>query len=417
MFYADDAIFVGQWSESNINTIVHVLDCFHQVSGLRINMSKSKLMGISVDANKVDQAAMKIGCVTLKTPFTCLGSKVGGLMSPDMGEMENMLASKEKRGLRISSLNVLNRALMFKWVWRFFTQSSSLWARVIKAIHGEDGKIGKKGLGEFSVASVRKLIDDNMLLEVASKTRWIKAVPIKVNVYALKVKLDCLPTRLNISRRGMDIESIRYPMCGEAAESTSRIFFTCHIAREILRKIFRWWDVIYTKVSSYEEWLDWILNLRLSGSNTEVKSCSKNYAKTHEKLQRQFDEQRQTLKKANLEIVAYQLSLESVEAQLIVHQKNEVAYEEKIAVLEFEVKDKGYGDQMSKSNSEVLPSVFDGQTSDGDDNPTNDRFKKDDRYHAVPLPLTGNYMPPLAELSFAGLDDSIYKPTANKASV
>ncbi|GKB20138.1 hypothetical protein Tco_0854061 [Tanacetum coccineum] len=45
---------------------------------------------------------------------------------------------------------------------------------------------------------------------------------------------------------------------------------------------------------------------------------------------------------ANLEIVAYQLGLESVEAQLVVHQKNEVVYEEKIAVLEFEVKDKDW---------------------------------------------------------------------------
>ncbi|GJS35227.1 hypothetical protein Tco_0533609 [Tanacetum coccineum] len=33
--------------------------------------------------------------------------------------------------------------------------------------------------------------------------------------------------------------------------------------------------------------------------------------------------------------------LESIEAQLVVHQKNEAVYEEKIAVLEFEVKDKG----------------------------------------------------------------------------
>ncbi|GJV40103.1 putative reverse transcriptase domain-containing protein [Tanacetum coccineum] len=76
------------------------------------------------------------------------------------------------------------------------------------------------------------------------------------------------------------------------------------------------------------------------GSDTEVQSCSKNCVKTYEKLQKQFDEQRQTLSKANLEIVAYQLGLESVEAQLIVHKKNEVVYEEKIAVLEFEVKDK-----------------------------------------------------------------------------
>ncbi|GJU12024.1 RNA-directed DNA polymerase, eukaryota [Tanacetum coccineum] len=81
LFYADDAIFMGQWNESNLNTIVHVLDCFHRASGLRINMSKSKLMGISVDVEKVVQAAKMIGCVTLTTPFTYLGSKVGGLMS------------------------------------------------------------------------------------------------------------------------------------------------------------------------------------------------------------------------------------------------------------------------------------------------------------------------------------------------
>ncbi|GJY97333.1 hypothetical protein Tco_0514243 [Tanacetum coccineum] len=173
-------------------------DCFHRASGLRINMSKSKLLGIYVDADKVDQAARKIGCVTLKTPFTYLGSKVGGLMSriqswnetvegmatrlskwkmktlsiggvttygiysisffngvelvgkkPIWGIWKNVLASKDKGGLGMSSLFTLNRALMFKWVWRFFTQSSSLWAMVIKAIHGGDRKIGKKAKSSF----------------------------------------------------------------------------------------------------------------------------------------------------------------------------------------------------------------------------------------------------------------------------
>nr|GEW25635.1 RNA-directed DNA polymerase, eukaryota [Tanacetum cinerariifolium] len=41
-----------------------------------------------------------------------------------------------------------------------------------------------EGSGEFTIMSVRKLIDDFMLPEVSSKTRWIKAVPIKVNVHA-----------------------------------------------------------------------------------------------------------------------------------------------------------------------------------------------------------------------------------------
>ncbi|GJY05566.1 RNA-directed DNA polymerase, eukaryota [Tanacetum coccineum] len=323
-FYADDAVFVEQWSDSNINTIVHVLDCFYRASGLRINISKSKIMGISVDEEKVDEAALKIGCVTFKAPFSYLGSKVGGLMSriqswheivdymvmrlskwkmktlsiggrltllksvlgsmpiyhmsiykvpmkvlPRMESIrchflrgvdlcgkksiwvkwKNVLVSKEKGGLGVSSLYVLNRAVMFKWIWLFITQSSSLWARVIKAIHGDDGKIAfwedvwrdnvafkhryprlyalescksidvaiklahitmdysfrlaprggveqsqfvdlmikvegvslvnmndrwvwsLEGSGDFSVASVRKLIDDKRLPEVSSKTR------------------------------------------------------------------------------------------------------------------------------------------------------------------------------------------------------------------------------------------------------
>ncbi|GJT26919.1 hypothetical protein Tco_0907194 [Tanacetum coccineum] len=43
-------------------------------------------------------------------------------------------------------------------------------------------------------------------------------------------------------------------------------------------------------------------------------------------------------------------------------------------------------------------------------------FKKDNGYHPVPPPLTENYMPPLADLSFAGLDDSVYRHTTNKTS-
>ncbi|GJR34578.1 hypothetical protein Tco_1210262 [Tanacetum coccineum] len=39
----------------------------------------------------------------------------------------------------------------------------------------------------------------------------------------------------------------------------------------------------------------------------------------------------------------------------------------------------------------------------------NDRFKTDEWFHAVSPPYTGNYMPSRPDLSFAGLDDSIYK--------
>ncbi|GJR97699.1 putative ribonuclease H-like domain-containing protein [Tanacetum coccineum] len=49
--------------------------------------------------------------------------------------------------------------------------------------------------------------------------------------------------------------------------------------------------------------------------------------------------------------------------------------------------------------------------SDVDDNPINDRFKTGEGFHAVSSPYTGNYIPPRHDLSFAGLDESIFKST------
>nr|GFA62729.1 RNA-directed DNA polymerase, eukaryota, reverse transcriptase zinc-binding domain protein [Tanacetum cinerariifolium] len=61
MFYADDAVFVGQWCDGNINTLVHVLECCYRAFGLQIIMSKSKIMGVQVNDEKVKYAASKLG--------------------------------------------------------------------------------------------------------------------------------------------------------------------------------------------------------------------------------------------------------------------------------------------------------------------------------------------------------------------
>ncbi|GJU54845.1 RNA-directed DNA polymerase, eukaryota, reverse transcriptase zinc-binding domain protein [Tanacetum coccineum] len=176
-----------------------------------------------------------------------------------------VLASKDNGGLGVSSFLALNRALLFKWVWHFRTQQSSLWSKVIKGIHGKDGKMGRQvknmqpsvwdivreetdkyvivankmshgdmsfsfrrvprggleefqfmqllknmedvslidmkdmwswsleGSGEFSVASVRKMLDDRNLPVVSSKTRWINVVPQNADW------AECLTTRRSTS--------------------------------------------------------------------------------------------------------------------------------------------------------------------------------------------------------------------------
>ncbi|GJW11559.1 RNA-directed DNA polymerase, eukaryota, reverse transcriptase zinc-binding domain protein [Tanacetum coccineum] len=121
--------------------------------------------------------------------------------------------------------------------------------------------------GDFFVASVRKLIDDKSIPAVDFKTRWIKYVSIKVNVHAWKVKSNSLPTRFNISRRGIYIDSIMCAICDKGAETSSHLFFSCCMVRQVVRLITRWWDVPYMEFESYDGWLAWLVNLRLPYKN------------------------------------------------------------------------------------------------------------------------------------------------------
>ncbi|GKE87637.1 hypothetical protein Tco_1565112, partial [Tanacetum coccineum] len=49
------------------------------------------------------------------------------------------------------------------------------------------------------------------------------------------------------------------------------------------------------------------------------------------------DFEREALNKSNLEIIGYQMGLESLESRMVVHEKNEADYEEDIAFLKYDV--------------------------------------------------------------------------------
>ncbi|GJY59436.1 hypothetical protein Tco_0459328 [Tanacetum coccineum] len=171
-----------------------------------------------------------------------------------------------------------------------------------------------------------------------------------------------------------------------------------------------------------------------SSFDTEVHTCFKDCLKSFKALQKQYDQQREALNKSSLEIIGYQMGLESLEARIVVHEKNEAVYEEDIAFLKYDVqvkdisikdfkkhqissKDKtglGYDSQMNES--EVVHSVFNSRESEVDDSPVNDRFKTGKGFHAVPFPYTRNYMPPRPDLSFAGLDESVFQSAVRKTT-
>ncbi|GJV58979.1 hypothetical protein Tco_1465079 [Tanacetum coccineum] len=71
----------------------------------------------------------------------------------------------------------------------------------------------------------------------------------------------------------------------------------------------------------------------------------------------------------------------------------------------------GYNTQLNElssnheTDSENCFSVFDGRSSDEESTLANDRSSKADGYKVVPPPITGNFLTPRADISFAGLDE------------
>nr|GEZ43139.1 RNA-directed DNA polymerase, eukaryota [Tanacetum cinerariifolium] len=81
LFYVDDAVFIVEWSDENLKNLVRILNCFQLASGLKINMTKSQIMGVGVPLDVLNQGASSIRCATMTLPFKYLGVTVGDQMS------------------------------------------------------------------------------------------------------------------------------------------------------------------------------------------------------------------------------------------------------------------------------------------------------------------------------------------------
>nr|GEW66678.1 RNA-directed DNA polymerase, eukaryota, reverse transcriptase zinc-binding domain protein [Tanacetum cinerariifolium] len=291
-----------------------------------------------------------------------------------------VLASKKYGGLGVSSYYAFNRALLFKWVWRFISQDNSLWCRFITSMHGlkllklslfhsstwntiireinvlksqgvdlishckirvgnsmrtqfwNDTWVGDtqlrymfpriyalevnkvctvadnlqgsvalslrrtvrggveahqldllqnligpailtnlkdrwvwdlNGEGVFRVKDVHNLLDESFLPKDSTPTRWVKSIPIKINVFVWKVYLDRLPTRLNLIRRGVHVPSLSCPVCNAAYEDMSHLLFSCDLANDVVRLVCRWWNLTWSPLGWYSEWLSWFNSIRL----------------------------------------------------------------------------------------------------------------------------------------------------------
>nr|GEY40419.1 RNA-directed DNA polymerase, eukaryota [Tanacetum cinerariifolium] len=249
-----------EWSDDNLKGIINILQCFFLASGLKINIQNSQVLGVGVPSSIVMQAASSIGCGVLHKQFRYLGVMVGECMSrhnawaSTVDKLRSRLSKWKVKTLFIGGrLTLLKAVLGASPLYNMFIFKvpqgimnsmevirtpqelnkevtvadkvqgvvSSSFRRPVRAgseyqhmtdlnllmesvslSHSCDRWIcDLSGDGEFRVKEIRNFLDNLFLPSYADATRWVKYIPIKLNVFVWRVRRDFLPTRVNLSRR------------------------------------------------------------------------------------------------------------------------------------------------------------------------------------------------------------------------
>ncbi|PWA94731.1 RNA-directed DNA polymerase, eukaryota [Artemisia annua] len=195
----------------------------------------------------------------------------------------------------------LNRAMLFKWFWRFFHNPNALWVSVIRALHGHSGRLrdlstvgAHSGPWKGIISAFRQLKDRgddrlrtgwvasslrreprggveteqweaiSALIQAfvisphgGSSTRWNNFFPIKLNILLWRIALARIPTRDNLVSRGIVLDSNLCPVCSSSLETTEHVFADCVELRGIWSSISRWWNIPTPSPVSVVSLINW----------------------------------------------------------------------------------------------------------------------------------------------------------------
>ena len=102
---------------------------------------------------------------------------------------EVVCAYKEKGGLGIRKLALLNKALLGKWIWRFACDKENLWKKVILVKYGQEGLGWKtnEANGTFGVVVWKEILKEtdwcweNIMFMIGNGTKirfWTNHSPV-----------------------------------------------------------------------------------------------------------------------------------------------------------------------------------------------------------------------------------------------
>ncbi|GJW89767.1 reverse transcriptase domain, reverse transcriptase zinc-binding domain protein [Tanacetum coccineum] len=99
--------------------------------------------------------------------------------------------------------------------------------------------------GGFKVKTLTGLIEEKILqVEVGGQdTLWNKLVSKKVNIFVWRARKGRLPVRVELDKRGIDLDSVLCASCNDSVETCTHCLVTCELAMSVWTKQFNWWKV------------------------------------------------------------------------------------------------------------------------------------------------------------------------------
>ncbi|KAJ9565851.1 hypothetical protein OSB04_001817 [Centaurea solstitialis] len=155
--------------------------------------------------------------------------------------------------------------LVFHWNWRRclregretrdFNMLISLCSVVPITTSSESWAWSLKSSDVYSVNSLRKAFDDMTLRRGKCSTIWIKNVPAKVSIPFWRIRMNMLPTKDNLLRKGVALVDDICPWCQECPENREHIFVTCRKSAEVRNVINMWWKVLDSNDNNFDDLL------------------------------------------------------------------------------------------------------------------------------------------------------------------
>ncbi|XP_071713254.1 uncharacterized protein [Rutidosis leptorrhynchoides] len=106
-------------------------------------------------------------------------------------------------------------------------------------------KWGMSSNGLFTVKKCSSILDEHILGSVSSQHGTLRnpLVPKKIEIFVWQALKNRFPARLELDKRGMDLHSVRCPLCDDALESVENSPILYKHARKIWERVYKWWGV------------------------------------------------------------------------------------------------------------------------------------------------------------------------------